>query len=186
MIGYLFKFDGPEASDPDEGSDDVSKDGTQQLKLLTRYALKADRYALLVNMICPLFRGGGTIIVIEVLRFFIWTCRVKCFSCTKYKWLCACEVSQVPLGKTFKKTVSRGTWLLWGRLPFKVLLIFAPPATFCDRPEREQVWFSQGFLQCQTQCQLKTHPKTHCLLWRLSILVEGMDLIVWKWFIEEK
>ena len=71
MIGYLFKFDGPEASDPDEGSNDVSKDGTQQLKLLTRYALKADRYALLVNMICPLFRGGGTIIVIEVLRFFI-------------------------------------------------------------------------------------------------------------------
>ena len=57
MIGYLFKFDGPEASYPDEGSDDVSKDGTQQLKLLTRYALKADRYALSMNMICPLFRG---------------------------------------------------------------------------------------------------------------------------------
>ena len=65
MIGYLFKFDGPEASDPDEGSNDVSKDGTQQLKLLTRDALKADRYPLSMNMICPLFRWV-VIVVLDI------------------------------------------------------------------------------------------------------------------------
>ena len=41
MLGHLFKFDGPEAPNPDERADDVSEDGSKQLKLLTRYSLKA-------------------------------------------------------------------------------------------------------------------------------------------------
>ena len=62
---YLFKFNRPEASDPDKRSDDVSKDGTQQLKLLTCHPLKHHHY-------WPVsFQLDGKVIVVEVGRLLV-------------------------------------------------------------------------------------------------------------------